>query len=86
MRCRVRAEDLYWRLACRQASWLPGPLCRLSGTMALRAALGDPHRFAQGLAWRLPDADRLTTQRMLAPMPSNSWSPTCGRATGRGPR
>lgn len=34
--------------------------------MALRAALGDPHRFAQGLAWRLPDADRLTTQRMLA--------------------
>jgi len=87
MRCRVRAEDLYWRLACRQASWLPGPLCRLSGTMALRAALGDPHRFAQGLAWRLPDADWLTTQRMLAaPMPSSSWSPTCGRATGRGPR
>jgi pimeloyl-ACP methyl ester carboxylesterase len=67
MRCRVRAEDLYWRLACRQASWLPGPLCRLSGTMALRAALGDPHRFAQGLARRLPDADWLTTQQMLTP-------------------
>ena len=66
-RCRVRAEDLHWRLARRQASWLPGPLCRLSGTMVLRAARGDPHWFAQGLAWRLPDADRLTTLRMLAP-------------------
>ena len=67
MRCRVRAEDLYWRLACRQASWLPGPLCRLSGTMALRAALGDPHRFAQGLAWRILEAgNRLQTARMFA--------------------
>jgi pimeloyl-ACP methyl ester carboxylesterase len=61
-----RADDLYWRLARRQASWLLDPLYRLSGTMVLRAARGDPQRFAQGLARRLPEADRLTTQRMLA--------------------
>jgi pimeloyl-ACP methyl ester carboxylesterase len=61
-----RADDLYWRLARRQASWLLGPLCGLTGTMVLRSARGDPRRFAQGLARRLPEADRLTTQRMLA--------------------
>ena len=60
-----RAEDLYWRLARRQASWLLNPLCRLSGTMVLRSARGDPQRFAQGMARRLPKADRLTTQRMF---------------------
>ena len=60
-----RAEDLYWRLARRQASWLLNPLCRLSGSMVLRSARGDPQRFAQGMARRLPEADRLTTQRML---------------------
>jgi pimeloyl-ACP methyl ester carboxylesterase len=60
-----RAEDLYWRLARRQASWLLNPLCRLSGTMVLRSARGDPQRFAQGMARRLPEADRLTTQRMF---------------------
>jgi pimeloyl-ACP methyl ester carboxylesterase len=61
-----RADDLYWRLARRQARWLLDPLCRLSGTMVLRAARGDPQRFGQGMARRLPEADRLTTQRMLA--------------------
>ena len=61
-----RAEDLYWRLARRQAGWLLNPLCRLSGTMVLRSARGDPQRFAQGMARRLPEADRLTTQRLLA--------------------
>ena len=61
-----RAEDLYWRLARRQASWLLNPLCALSGTMVLRSARGDPQRFAQGMARRLPEADRLTTQRLLA--------------------
>lgn len=66
-----RAEDLYWRLARRQASWLLDPLCALSGTMVRRSARGDPQRFAQGMARRLPEADRLTTQRMLArPVPS----------------
>ena len=60
-----RGDDLYWRLARRQASWLLNPLCRLSGSMVLRSARGDPHRFAQGMARRLPEADRLTTQRML---------------------
>ena len=34
--------------------------------MVLRSARGDPQRFARGMARRLPDADRLTTQRMLA--------------------
>jgi pimeloyl-ACP methyl ester carboxylesterase len=34
--------------------------------MVLRSARGDPRRFAQGMARRLPEADRLTTQRMLA--------------------
>ena len=33
--------------------------------MVLRSARGDPQRFAQGMARRLPDADRLTAQRML---------------------
>ena len=33
--------------------------------MVLRSARGDPQRFAQGMARRLPEADRLTTQRML---------------------
>ena len=61
-----RAEDLYWRLARRQASWLLNPLCRVSGTMVLRSARGDPQRFTQGMARRLPEADRLSTQRMLA--------------------
>ena len=61
-----RADDLYWRLARRQASWLLNPLCRLTGAMVLRSARGDPQRFAQGMARRLPEADRLTTQRMLA--------------------
>jgi pimeloyl-ACP methyl ester carboxylesterase len=61
-----RADDLYWRLARRRATWLLGPLCRLSGTMAVRSARGDPRRFTRGLARRLPGADRLTAQRMLA--------------------
>jgi len=61
-----RSENLYWRLARRQATWLLNPLCRLSGTMVLRSARGDPQRFTQGMARRLPDADRLTTQRLLA--------------------
>ena len=61
-----RADHLYWRLARRQAGWLLNPLCALSGTMVLRSARGDPQRFAQGMARRLPDADRLTAQRMLA--------------------
>ena len=61
-----RAEDLYWRLARRRASWLLNPLCRVSGTMVLRSARGDPQRFTQGMARRLPEADRLSTQRMLA--------------------
>ena len=60
-----RVEDLYWRLARRQAGWLLNPLCRLSGTMVLRSARGDPQRFAQGMTRRLPEADRLTAQRML---------------------
>jgi pimeloyl-ACP methyl ester carboxylesterase len=60
-----RAEDLYWRLARRQYSWLLNRLCALSGSMTLRSARGDPQRFAQEMARRLPDADRLTTQRML---------------------
>ena len=61
-----RAEDLYWRLARRQARWLLDPLCRLSGTMVLRSARADPQRFTQAMARRLPDADRRTAQRMLA--------------------
>lgn len=61
-----RGDDLYWRLARRQASWLLNPLCRLTGAMVLRSSRGDPQRFAQGMARRLPEADRLTTQRMLA--------------------
>jgi pimeloyl-ACP methyl ester carboxylesterase len=60
-----RSDDLYWRLARRQARWLLGPLCRLTGTMVLRSARGDPQRFTRGAARRLPEADRLTTQRML---------------------
>jgi pimeloyl-ACP methyl ester carboxylesterase len=60
-----RAENLYWRLARRQATWLLNPLCRLSGTMVLRSARGDPQRFTQGMSRRLPEADRLTTQRLL---------------------
>ena len=61
-----RADDLYWRLAHRRASWLLGPLCRLTGAMALRATHGDPQRFTRGMARRLPAADRATAQRMLA--------------------
>jgi pimeloyl-ACP methyl ester carboxylesterase len=60
-----RADDLYWRLARRRARRLLGPLCRLSGTMVVRSARGDPQRFADGLARRLPEADRLIAQRML---------------------
>jgi len=61
-----RAENLYWRLARRQAAWPLNVLCRLSGAMVLRSARGDPQRFARGMARRLPEADRLTTQRVLA--------------------
>lgn len=61
-----RADNLYWRLARRQATWLLNPLYRLSGTMVLRSARGDPQRFTEGMSRRLPEADRLTTQRMLA--------------------
>jgi pimeloyl-ACP methyl ester carboxylesterase len=61
-----RADNLYWRLARRQATWLLNPLWRLSGTMVLRSAGGDPQRFTQGMSRRLPEADRLTTQRVLA--------------------
>jgi pimeloyl-ACP methyl ester carboxylesterase len=61
-----RAEDLYWRLARRQATWLLNPLCGLTGAMVLRSARGDPQRFTQGMSRRLPEADRLTTQRLLA--------------------
>jgi hypothetical protein len=59
-----RADNLYWRLARRQATWLLDPLCRLSGAMVARAARGDPQRSGQGQARRLPD--RRTTQRVLA--------------------
>jgi pimeloyl-ACP methyl ester carboxylesterase len=62
----TRADDLYWRLARRQASWLLDPLYRLSGAMLLRSVRGDPQRFAQGWVRRLPEADRLTAQRVLA--------------------
>ena len=34
--------------------------------MVLRSARGDPQRFTQGVARRLPEADRQTTQRLLA--------------------
>jgi pimeloyl-ACP methyl ester carboxylesterase len=34
--------------------------------MVLRSARGDPQRFTQGMARRLPEADRLTTERLLA--------------------
>ena len=61
-----RAENLYWQLASRRATWLLNPLCRLSGTMVLRSARGDPRRFTEGMSRRLPEADRLTTLRMLA--------------------
>jgi pimeloyl-ACP methyl ester carboxylesterase len=61
-----RAEHLYWRLARRQATWLLNPLCRLSGAMVLRSAHGDPQRFTQGMSRRLPEADRMTTERLLA--------------------
>jgi len=61
-----RAEDLYWRLARRQATWLLNPLCRLTGAMVLRSARGDPQRFTQGMSRGLPEADRLTAQRLLA--------------------
>jgi pimeloyl-ACP methyl ester carboxylesterase len=61
-----RADNLYWRLARRRASWLLNPLWRLSATMVLRSARGDPQRFTQGMARRLPEADRLTTKRLLA--------------------
>ena len=40
-----QADDMYWRLARRRASWLD-PLCRLSGTMAVRSARGD-QRFTR---------------------------------------
>jgi pimeloyl-ACP methyl ester carboxylesterase len=61
-----RADDLYWRLARRRYTWLLGPLWAVSGAMVMRSARGDPRRFTQGMARRLPEADRLTTQRMLA--------------------
>ena len=61
-----RADELYWRLARRQATWLLEPLCRLTGIMVLRSARGDPEQFTQGMSRRLPEADRVTTQRMLA--------------------
>lgn len=61
-----RADDLYWRLARRQASWLLGPLYRLSGSMVLRSVRGDPQRYAPGWARRLPEADRPTARRVLA--------------------
>jgi len=61
-----RADNLYWRLARRQATWLLNLLWRLSGTMVLRSARGDPQRFTQAMSRRLPEADRLTTQRLLA--------------------
>jgi pimeloyl-ACP methyl ester carboxylesterase len=61
-----RAENLYWQLARRRATWLLNPLCRLTGAMVLRSARGDPQRFTQGMSRRLPEADRLTTQRLLA--------------------
>jgi pimeloyl-ACP methyl ester carboxylesterase len=61
-----RAENLYWQLARRQATWLLNPLCRLSATMVLRSARGDPQRFTEGMSRRLPEADGLTTQRLLA--------------------
>src|SRR5215468_12508497 len=50
-----RAEDLYWRLARRRATWLLNRLFALSGTIVLRSARGDPQRFAQGMVRRLPD-------------------------------
>jgi pimeloyl-ACP methyl ester carboxylesterase len=61
-----RADNLYWRLARRQATWLLDPLCRLSGGIVARAARGDPQRFAPQLARRQSDTDRQTTQRLLA--------------------
>ena len=61
-----RTDNLYWQLARRQATWLLNPLWRLSGAMVLRSARGDPQRFTQGMSRRLPEADRLTAQRMLA--------------------
>ena len=61
-----RADNLYWQLARRHAAWLLNPLCRLSGTMVHRSARGDPQRFTQGMSRRMPEADRLTTQRLLA--------------------
>jgi pimeloyl-ACP methyl ester carboxylesterase len=69
-----RTEDLYWALARRQASWLLDPLCRLTGAMVLRSARGDPQRFTRGMGRRLPEADRLTTQRMLTrPGTQQAW-------------
>ena len=62
----TRDDDLYWRLARRQYKWLLNPLCRLSGTMVARSARGDPQRFFEGFSQRLPEADRLTAQRVLA--------------------
>ena len=61
-----RAGNLSWWLARRQATWLLNPLWRRSATMVLRSARGDPQHFTQGMARRLPGADRLTTQRLLA--------------------
>jgi hypothetical protein len=82
-----RADDLYWRLARRQASWLLERLCALSGSMVLRSARGDPQRFAQGMARRLPEADRLTTQRLLArPGAQQVLVADLRESSGRGPR
>ena len=61
-----RTDNLYWQLARRQATWLLNPLWRLSGAMVLRSARGDPQRFTQGMSRRLPEADRMTTERLLA--------------------
>jgi pimeloyl-ACP methyl ester carboxylesterase len=61
-----RADDFYWWLARRQDRWLLDRLWTVSGSMVLRSAQGDPQRFARGWARRLPEADRLTAQRVLA--------------------
>jgi pimeloyl-ACP methyl ester carboxylesterase len=95
-----RADNLYWWLARRQASWLLNPLYRVSATMVLRSARGDPQRFTQGMARRLPEADRLTTKRLLARPGAQAaliedlreatgrapppWPPTCSATPGRG--
>jgi hypothetical protein len=81
-----RADNLYWWLARRQASWLLNPLYRLSANMVLRSARGDPQRFTQGMARHLPEADRRTTQRLLArPGAQAALIEDLREATGRAP-